>query len=374
MTEQDDKKRILSIDALRGFDMIWILGAEGIFAALFLVTGFSFFDTLARQFVHSEWHGLTFYDLIFPLFIFLSGATLGISKLATNNLGAIQKKSLYLKALKRLALLCLLGVIYNHGWGQGMPADPSQIRYASVLMRIGLAWFFTALIVWHFSPKIQTSIFVIILFLYWLLQTMIPLPSGTSASLTIDGSWNSWFDQSFLPGISYRGLATDPEGILSTLPAICNGLAGAYFGRILKSQKMDKYRVFYRMLVVSSLAVALGYFWSVSYPLNKSLWTGSFTLASIGWSGVLLSVFYWLFDLNKFNRTASFFAVIGVNAIVLYLLTSLFNWNYFVESLFGGIFKIFGTNWNNFLLVITLVFVQWLLAYFLFKKKLFFKV
>jgi predicted acyltransferase len=366
--------RLLSLDALRGFDMIWILGAEGLFMGLFLVTGWSLFETLSQQFLHSVWHGFTFYDLIFPLFIFLSGVTIGLSNKSLINRNVSERVVTYRKALKRLLILFFLGIVYNHGWGQGIPADFDSIRYASVLLRIGLSWFICALIVWHFRLKTQVIISIIILFTYWIIQQFIPTPNGVSGSFTIDDSWNAWIDQTLLPGITYKNAATDPEGLFSQVPAVVNALAGAFAGKLLGYQGLPQIRKAALIFVAAVACLIVGWLWSFSLPINKTLWTSSFALVSIGYSGILLAVFYVIFDVWKFSRIGLFFAVIGANSILLYVLTSLFNWQYVTNSLFKNILLSFNENFQGLAAVILLVMIQWLLAKLLYKHRIFIRV
>lgn len=373
-SSNQNSSRLISLDALRGFDMIWILGAEGIFHALFILTGWQIWQSLAEQFKHSDWHGITFYDLIFPLFIFLSGVTLGISKRNLIDADSNTKVKTYKKAITRLLLLCFFGVLYNHGWGQGIPANPENIRYASVLMRIGIAWFFTALIVWHFHLKVQLMIALLIPLIYWFFQNFVPLPNGEIGVLTKDNSWNAVIDQCLLPGITYQNSAADPEGILSHLSAVFNGLCGALFGRYLTQHQSNIIKRL-SMLIIFSVALGLvGYLWAIIYPLNKNLWTGSFALVTSAYSGLLLCFFYWFFDIKNHKAIAYFFAVIGANAILLYLLSSLINWNYFVQSLIGGIIENYQTSFGPLLGIFMLVASQWFVAHFLYKKKIFLKV
>jgi len=373
-TNKQVSNRLISLDALRGFDMIWILGAEGIFHALFIFTGWQVWQSLAEQFKHSEWHGITFYDLIFPLFIFLSGVTLGITQKNLIKADGTTKVKAYKKAIIRLLLLCFLGVLYNHGWGQGIPASLENIRYASVLMRIGFAWFFTALIVWHFRLKAQLLIAFSIPIVYWVFQFFVPLPSGETGALTNVLSWNAVIDQRILPGIRYQNSGADPEGILSHFSAVFNGLYGALFGRYL-TQNKNSIRRRLSMLIISSMVIGvIGYVWAVFYPLNKNLWTGSFALVTSAYSGLLLCLFYWIFDVKEHKKIAYFFAVIGANAILLYLLSSLFNWNYFVQSLLGGIIEEYDSTIGPLLGIFLLITSQWLVAHFLYKKKIFLKV
>lgn len=354
--------------------MIWLLGAEGVFVALFGITGWTIFDSLSKQFEHSSWHGFTFYDLIFPLFIFLSGVTLGLSKFSLIGATYSSKKQAYKKALKRVLILFFLGIIYNHGWGQGIPADTDSIRYASVLFRIAVSWFFCAVIVWHFSVSNQALIGILILLVYWLFQQFIAVPNGVAGSFTIDGSWNAWIDQTLLPGITYRNAATDPEGLFSQLPAIVNALAGAFAGRLIVNQKIASFHRVGWLVFASLMFLFVGWCWSFILPINKTLWTSSFALISIGFSGLLLAVFYLLFDVFKFRLSGTFFAVIGANSILLYVLTSLFNWQYLTNSLFGNLVSNFEPFSQLLVSLILLVSLQWLFAFVLYKNKLFVRV
>ena len=374
MNTSDSHNRLLSLDALRGFDMIWILGAEGIFAALFTLTGWDLWQILANQFKHSEWHGFTFYDLIFPLFIFLSGVTLGIAKKSLLGVSTNQRLRIYKKSVIRLLILCFFGILYNHGWGQGIPVEPEKIRYASVLMRIAVAWFFAALIIWHFKLVTQIVIAVVILVGYWVLQVYAPAPPGLSGDLVEGQSWNSWFDLHFLPGVSYQNMSPDPEGILSHIPAIVNALAGAFAGRIISQSTSSTKNKLLLLFLASTFCLVSGYLWGGALPLNKVLWTSSFTLVTIGWSGILLAFFYFLFDVLKWKKIGKFFAVVGANAILLYLLSSLFNWQYFVASLLGGISGEYSHSFGPLVAVIGLVAFQWLLAKWLYEKKIFMRV
>ena len=373
-SESNVKKRLLSVDAIRGFDMVWILGAEGLFSALFTLSGFTLFQSLSNQFQHSEWHGFTFYDLIFPLFIFISGVTLGIANKSLIDTPWSVRKKIYAKAFVRLLLLCFFGLLYNHGWGQGIPAEPENIRYASVLMRIGLAWFFSALIVWHFQLRTQIIIGSLILVGYWVLLSFVPTPKGEIGLLTLDHSWNSWVDQHLLPGITYRNLATDPEGLLSHIPAIVNGLAGVWAGRILTQISWSQMIRLTRLVIASLVCLIVGYLWGLFFPVNKTLWTSSFVLVTVGWSGLLLALFYWTIDLLNWRKVGLAFGVIGSNAILLYLLSSLFNWQYFVSSLAGGFIQASLTSMQPLLSVSLLVSIQWLVAYYLYQRKIFFKI
>ncbi|MCJ8318964.1 MAG: DUF5009 domain-containing protein [Colwellia sp.] len=368
------KQRLLSIDALRGFDMIWILGAEGIFAALFTLTGINFFSHAAGQMLHSPWHGFTAYDLIFPLFIFLSGVSLGIAGKPMTSYPVEQRQQKIKHAFKRLFLLITLGVLYNHGWGTGIPADLDSVRFASVLGRIGIAWFVAALIVWFVSIRMQWLIAATLLLGYWLLLGFVDIGGYGAGNYSSTGSLNVWFDQTLLPGATYKNLPLDPEGLLSNLSSIVNALLGVFVGRHIIQHQNNAKRLLRDLVGFGSLLLVLGYIWGLVLPINKTLWTSSFTLVTCGYSVLLLSLFYWLIDVLKIQRWAVFFAVIGTNSIIVYLGTSILNWQYTAQSLFGGFIIATPISWQPLLQVILLVLIQWSLLFWLYRRKIFIKV
>ena len=378
MNEEDKparkKQRLLSIDALRGFDMFWILGAEGVFSALFVLTGFSFFNLAAQQMLHSSWHGFTAYDLIFPLFIFLSGVSLGIAGKPMNTYPiAIQQQKIR-HAVKRLCLLIVLGVLYNHGWGTGIPTSLEDVRFASVLGRIGVAWFVAALLVWYVSIKMQWLVAGGLLLGYWLLLAFVDLGGYGAGNYSANGALNVWFDQHLLPGATYQNLPIDPEGLLSNLTSIVNALIGVFVGRHMMNYQQQAGRLLRDLLLAGFCLLVIGYLWGMFFPINKTLWTSSFTLVTCGYSVLLLALFYGVIDVLNLQRWAMFFAVIGTNSIVIYLGTSLINWKYTAKSLFGGVIDSAPITWQPLLSVIALLMVQWLVLLWLYRRKIFIKV
>lgn len=373
LANKGKSKRLLSIDALRGFDMFWIMGAEGIFAALFMVTGWSAFHLLAEQMLHTTWHGITVYDLIFPLFIFLSGVSIGIAAKPIKKYALVERQKLYRHAYKRLGLLLLLGIIYNHGWGAGAPANVDDIRYASVLGRIGIAWFVAIMLVWHFSVKQQLIISGSILIGYWLLLSILTIGEYGS-NFTSTHSLNVWVDQHFLPGTTYRNLPMDPEGLLSNIPSIINAMAGVFIGRHMKVLVQEASKLLIHLIVIGIVLLVIGYGWSIVFPLNKSLWTSSFVLVTCGYSTLLLALFYWAIDVMKWQLWAKFFAVIGMNSIVIYLSASIVNWKYTANSLAGGFISILPNGWSSLFEIFVILLIQWLLLFWLYSRKIFIKV
>ena len=366
--------RLLSIDALRGFDMFWILGAEGLFAALFTLTGWSFFQVAAKQMLHSQWHGFTAYDLIFPLFIFLSGVSLGIAAKPLASLPAVKAKSILHQGIKRLALLIAFGILYNHGWGAGIPASLDGIRYVSVLGRIGIAWFVAAMLVWYVSEKTQWLVAGAILIGYWLMLSFVSLGGYGAGDFSAAGSLNVWFDQTLLPGVTYRNLPLDPEGVFSNVTSVVNALAGVFVGRYMIKNIQSPKILLAGLSVIGLSVLALGYLWGIFFPINKTLWTSPFTLVTIGYSILLLTLFYGLIDVLDFTKWAKFFAVIGTNSIIVYLGSSLIDWKYTSKSVFGGLINVVPVGWQEFILFSGMVLLQWLVLYWLYRRNIFIKV
>ncbi|MBE0346583.1 hypothetical protein PPEP_a3843 [Pseudoalteromonas peptidolytica F12-50-A1] len=358
-------------------DMFWILGGQSIFAALFVLTGWQGWKAFEAHTAHSPWHGFTFYDLIFPLFIFLSGVAMGLSPKRIDHLPFKERQPFYIKALKRLLLLCGFGVLYNHGWGTGIPMDPESVRYASVLGRIAFAWFFCALLVWHTSLRTLAYVGIGILLFYWILLCFIPVPGGQAGDLSANGvgSWNAFIDTYLLPGISYQNRPVDPEGVLSSLPAIVNAIAGVFAGRaIANAHTQGEWKTVAILAGSGIVALALGWIWGMQFPVNKELWTSSFVLVTVGWSAILLAVFYAVVDILNFQRWAYPFVIIGANSIIIYLASSLVDWSFISKSVFGGVITAVPAAWQPLMAVFALLAVQLLVLHWMYKRRIFVSV
>ncbi|MFY8272546.1 transmembrane glucosamine N-acetyltransferase NagX [Pseudoalteromonas sp. SSDWG2] len=373
--DKNNKQRLASLDALRGFDMFWILGGQALFAALFVLTGWQGWKAFEAHTVHVPWHGFTFYDLIFPLFIFLSGVAMGLNPKRIDHLPLPERMVFYNKALKRVAILIGLGVLYNHGWGKGVPMNYDEVRFASVLGRIALAWFVAAMLVWHTSLRTQAMVALTILIGYWIWLCFIPVPGGEAGQLTPEGSWNAWVDQHLLPGMIYRNGPMDPEGLLSQIPAVANAILGVFAGQLIaKAQHYGQWRVTAMLFIAGVIALALGWLWDMAFPVNKRLWSSSFVLVTVGWSAMLLAVFYAVVDVLNCKKWAYPFVVIGANSIIIYLASSLVSWGHISKSVFGGVIRAVGESWQPLVAVLAVLLVQLLVLHWMYKRKIFVSV
>ena len=369
MLQPPPPPRLYSLDALRGFDMFWIMGAEEIFHTLAKTTGSTFWGTIANQFTHPAWNGFHFYDLIFPLFLFMAGVATPYSVGRELEKGKTRKELLW-RVIKRGLLLVLLGIIYNNG----LEIRPlSEIRFPSVLGRIGLAYMFANIIYLYAKQRGQIIWFCALLIGYWLLLKFNSAPGFPRGDLTMEGNFASYIDRSIIPGKLYLGIH-DPEGLVSTIPAICTGLLGIFAGNYLKNSPMRKHTRALRIAIAGIISLALALMWNLVFPINKNLWTSSFVLLTGGLSLLLLALFYYIIDVLEYKRWAFFFRVIGMNSILIYMSGRFINWNYTTNGFFKWLGQLIGDPWNVVVLVFCYLAVKWVFLYFLYRKRVFLRV
>src|ERR1700712_1264598 len=266
-------ERLYSLDALRGFDMFWIMGAEEIFHSLFKATGSSFFGSISEELTHPAWNGFHFYDLIFPLFLFMAGVATPYSvgrELANGK----SKNQVLGRVIKRGLILVVLGIIYNNG----LQIKPlAEVRFGSVLGRIGLAYMFANIIYIYSKQRAQIIWFCALLIGYWLLLKFNSAPGFPMGDLTMQGNFASYIDRLVLPGKLYLGIH-DPEGLISTIPAISTGLLGILTGITLKNPALSQMAKVARLAIVGVIFLVLAQIWNLDFPINKNLWTSSFVM------------------------------------------------------------------------------------------------
>jgi predicted acyltransferase len=371
-TENTKKDRLLSLDALRGFDMLWIAGGEYLIVTLAALTGWPFLQWAAGQMEHVQWEGFHFYDMIFPLFLFIAGVSMPFSIVKRKQRGESMQK-IYLHLLRRLFILILLGLIYNGL----LRFDFEKQRYASVLARIGLAWFFAAVIVLNTNVRGQIIWFAGILLGYWAMMKLIPVPGFGPGVMTPEGNLAAFIDQKFLPGRLCCYIYGDNEGILSTIPAISTALMGAITGHFLNLQnkKLNGVKKALIILAAGIASLIVAKVWSISFPVIKNVWSSSFVLTAGGWSLILLSVFYLVIDVWGFKKWTFPFVVIGLNSITIYMLNSgILNFGEMGKYFFGGLASMCSEAGQAVILSIGAILCMWTVLYILYRNKIFLKV
>lgn len=359
-------QRLRSLDALRGFDMFWIVGGGAIVAAWADSNDWAWLDLAKEQTEHAAWHGFTFWDLIFPLFLFIAGVALPLS-FAKRRADGASTAQLARHALRRGALLVLLGLIYNGA----LKFDFATLRCASVLGRIGIGAMCAAWIVLGTSTTRARVAWIAALLLgYWAALTWIPVPGFGAGKLEPGASLTDWFDRAYLPGKLYREVR-DPEGLLGTLPAIATALSGALAGSwLMRADKSERQKVI-GLSGAAALCLVLGATWALVFPLNKNLWTSSFVLWTSGWSLTALALFYLVVDVFGFHRAAFFFEVIGANAITIYVLQSFVDFDGLAKLLFATRAPL---KLHSALLAGSGLALKWLVLYVLYRTRIFLRV
>ncbi len=363
------QQRLYSLDALRGFDMFWIMGAEEIFHSLFKATGSPFWGAISNQLTHPDWNGFHFYDLIFPLFLFMAGVATPYSVGRELERGR-SRNQLLGRVIKRGLILVVLGIIVNNGLTIKPIAD---IRFASVLGRIGLAYMFANIIYLYTKERAQMIWFCAIILGYWAVMKTAHAPNFPPGDLTMQGNFASYVDRTFLPGKLYLGIH-DPEGIFSTIPAIATGLLGILAGTLLKKATLTGSQKAVRLVITGVVFLALAQLWNLNFPINKNLWTSSFVLQVGGLSLLLLSLFYYIIDVKGYQQWSFFFRVIGMNSILIYMSGHFINWEYTTHGFFGWLGQLAGNPFNAVVMAICYVFVKWVFLYFMYEKKVFLRV
>lgn len=361
--------RLYSLDALRGFDMFWIIGAEDIVHGLSKVTHAPFFESFSNQLRHPSWDGFTMYDLIFPLFIFLAGVSTPYSIGKALESG-VSKKVLLKKILLRGFVLVILGIIYNNGLSF-RPLE--EIRFSSVLGRIGIAYLLANVIFLYAKQAWLMIWFWGLLIGYYLILKFASAPGFSAGDLTMPGNFASYVDRIILPGkLSLR--IHDTVGFFNNIPAISNALAGIMVGLFLKQKEISGNKKTVYLFAFACLSLAIAQIWNLDFPINKNLWSSSFVMQTVGLSLLFFALFYYVIDVLGYKKWAFPFQVIGVNSILIYLSEKFFDWEFSAKYLFDWLYHWTGESGSIVGIAIAIVVLKWLFLRFLYQKKIFLRV
>jgi len=359
--------RLLSLDALRGFDMFWIVGAEELVRGLQKLGSGGLLGLVAEQLHHKAWAGFHFEDLIFPLFVFIAGVSLVFSLDKT-----IQKSgrtTAALRVVRRGVLLYFIGILYYGGFSTPF----EKIRLLGVLQRIALCYLFAGLLYCYLKPKALMGACVGLLVGYWALMSFVPVPGHGTGNFAEGANLANYIDKQYLPLRKHDG-DHDPEGLLSTLPAIASCLLGVFAALILKNPARDDRQKVSSLIVTGLGALALGWLWHLNFPVIKKIWTSSFVLVAGGYSYLLLAAFYQIVDVWKFQKWAMPFVWIGVNPITIYFGGKFIDFEAMAKLFVGGpVGAWFGPYGDLVMALTTLGFGFWFLR-FLYQRKIFLRV
>jgi predicted acyltransferase len=333
---------------------------------------------------HCEWAGFHFYDLIFPLFVFLVGVSIpfSIPKMIENRgLAATIRRIIF-----RSVILFLLGVFYMGGVGAGF----KNVYLAGVLHRIAVAYFFTALIfsflgrpnaslpgngegdkgLISVSNLIAMAVLCCLLLVgYWALMTFVPVPGIGKPDLSVSGrNLAHYLDQLYLPGKKFEGT------ILSTMAAVANCLLGVFAGLLLKSQRVGSQEKVYWLLGAGFLSLAVGFIWSQSFPIIKLLWTSSYVMVACGYSALLLAAFVQIIEIWNFRRWAQPFIWMGMNAITIYIIANVVSFQRLAGRFVGGNIHSLLNPYGDLIQALLGTLLCFWLVYFLYRKQIFLRL
>ena len=395
--------RLVCLDALRGFDMFWILGADALVQALSEVNGSAVAKFFAGQLDHRAWEGFTFYDLIFPLFVFISGASLvySLSKQIEQHGRAAAAK----RVLIRGALIFIIGIFYSGGFTNPWP----DMRLLGVLPRIALAYTGAGLLFCFLKPRALAAVGLAILVGYWALLALVPIrdiqldktalaarlgdakptleqvQAAFDATTTrVTGHYEPGFnltnhlDFQYLPGRKYDTYY-DPEGYLSTLPAIATCLIGVFAGLLMRRTDLGDAKKLRTLIVAGVVCVALGWLWHLQFPVIKKIWTSSYVLVAGGYSLWFLAAFFYIVDMRQWRSWCVPFLWIGMNPITLYLANNIIKFRVLAQRFVGGDIKTWldahiGSGAGQGLLAIVGLALMFVLARFLYQRQIFLRV
>lgn len=362
-------QRLQSLDALRGFDMFFIMGGDALFLSLAALFPETFLRSVGMQMRHVPWDGFVFIDLVFPLFLFLAGVSFPFS-LARQRASGKTESAIRRKIIRRGLTLVALGVVYNGL----LQFDFGSLRYASVLGRIGLAWMLAALLTLRTGIRTRAAVCVAILVGYALLSALVAAPDAAgAAALSPEGNLAGYIDRLLLPG-RLHNVTRDPEGLLSTLPAVVTALAGIFTGEFVRSAAIAGHRKSLVMATAGILLTAAALAADTVLPINKNLWSSSFVLLTGGLSLLLFALFYEVVDVCGLRRWSFFFRVIGLNSITIYLAQEFIRFSYTGQALFGGVVSLFPEAARPVASNVAYIAVCWLFLYALYRQRIFLKV
>lgn len=361
--------RLISLDTLRGFDMFFIMGGDLLLISLAALLPCGITEFFAGQMHHVAWDGFAIKDMVFPLFLFIAGISFPFSAAKSRSMGLSQGR-IYMKIVRRAILLVLLGMVYN-----GLLAlDFENMRYASVLARIGLAWAISAVLYLNFGIKTRAVIAAGILIGYWLLLWLVPVPDGAGAApFSFEGNLVGYVDRLLLPGKMASG-TFDPEGLLSTLPAVVTAMLGMMTGELVLCDKHSGAKKAAMIAIAGVALVIIGKVWDLQFPINKKLWTSSYVCFVGGLSALLFALFYYIIDVRGIKGGTLFFKVIGMNSITIYMFQRMVKVSYTTDFLSKGLAGLLPEAASGLVYAIFYIAVCWCFLYFLYKKNVFLKV
>src|SRR4030043_2104239 len=352
---ENTEQRLVCVDALRGFDMLWIIGGSEVLIGLANATGFKFLSNMSVHFDHS-WGQFHFYDLIMPLFLFIVGVVMPVAfkkRLARGE----TKKKLYGHIIRRVIILYILGLIAS---GHILTFDISKIHlWTDTLHAIAFGYLVSSIMILELRLNWQIIVTASPLLLYWGVMALIPVPGHGAGIYEPDTNLALYIDNAIL-GHWQEGAGW--TYIITNMTFVCSVMLGVFAGQLLLSDKQPMKKAGLLALIGICCVIA-GKVWGIWFPIIHHLWTSSLVLFAGGLSFLLLALFYLVIDIWGYKKWAFFFVVIGMNAIAVYVATHLFDFTKIGNVFVGGLLKYLGP-WADFVESSAALAVIWLIMYY----------
>ena len=374
---EEEKKRILSIDALRGFDMMWIAGVSAFLLQAGRAWGWTWGNAIADQMEHVPWEGLHLIDLIFPTFLFLAGASWPFS-LASQRAKGYSDRRIFWRIVKRFLILVAFGLIYDNIF----KFDWANCLYNSVLGRVGFGWAVAAATL-LLCRRLRTVIWVSagIFAAYWLIGLIVPLvanPPGVDPWMPREVAVTRLLDNWLWAGIAKFFpdiMKVKPQGLFAGFGCISSAFLGVYAGLILKHDGWSPERKSGLLALFSlALAAAGGLALLSGCPCVKPSWNPTYILVAGAIAMGFLALFHWIIDVKGYTKWCFVFQVIGMNSITIYMFRRLFDLKYTSRRFLLGVSNMVPEQWHDPVITAGTVVIGWLFVYYLYRKKIFLRV
>lgn len=364
-----ESSRVIAVDAGRGLAMSVLITTPFFRTALRAAPDWPIFQGAKEQLSHSVWHGVNFMDFGMPLFVLVMGTSIALALRKVVERGQI-KPRLYFILLRRTVILFFLGFLVNGGFQNHWP----DIRISGPLQRIAVCYFVGSVVFLNLRLTGQIVLLLGLLFGYWALLTLVPVPGYGAGDLTFEGNLAAYVDKQWLPGLPQYGHGQwDSEGILTTLGALATCICGVVVGHIFLTDRLTPQDRVWVLLLIGVSLISIGYLWSEWLPLNKKLWTPSLVLFFAGHSAADRAIMYQIADIWKKNWFFPF-VVVGQNSLIAYLAFALLPFEDLANRLAGGdVQRLLGAA-GPLMLGLLQVVLCWLLLYWLYRKGLTMKI
>lgn len=376
------KQRLESLDVLRGFDLFCLVVLETTLHPLAHALDSEAFNKFMWCFTHVEWEGFSSWDLVMPLFLFMTGITIPFSLSSVKRDRTQPRLPIYKRIIKRFIILWIFGMICQ---GNLLALDPSRIYlYSNTLQSIALGYLVSSILFINLKTTTQVAVSISLLLIYWALMQFASVEGYGAGNYTPTANFAEWVDRAVLG--RFRDMATigangevvyapwyNYTWIVSSLNFVVTVMSGMFAGIILKNTNTTSIKKFKQLLYIGIALVVLGYLLGYVHPIIKKLWTSSMTIYSSGWCYVLMALFYWVIDVKGYKKYTQLLKVYGMNSITAYMLTIVISFSSVSQSLLHGLEQYTGA-YYPFIIAVSNCTIIYLILRYMYKYQIYLKV